>query len=148
MIVDNNGKKLGADLHTALNGGGSPVMTIEHIYEDMYLRDWEREFPSTDFFKENTTILWGSNNQYILFHKKHPKFGLNIIEAGDNFYKNLYVFFDYDHLKKIIKWMEKTEEEEEWPGAAPAVPTHYALPEDRHFFGTQYQQWEDEILPV
>ena len=70
---------------------GSVVIGLKLIYRRLYCYKWNKSVPDSDTFK-NFEVLYGVNDEYILFHRMHHKFGSDIIEFGDSSLRNRFCF--------------------------------------------------------
>lgn len=86
--------------------------------------------------EDEIALLYKVNFEYIIFHKRHPKFGKGVIECGNKLNRNAFCFFASAGLTHLFAWLDSTERNYEH---CPAIPTYYAKPEDRYYGKT----WED-----
>ena len=112
---------------------------LTDIYIELYKGKWGGIVPPPPQ-DEDVSFLYSLNDRFVAVHKKHLKFGANIVEFGENWIRNAYVFFDYSKIESVCKWIDKNDP----LIMGPNVPTYYALPSDRHFYGTDFQYWDDD----
>ena len=105
---------------------GSVVIGLKLIYRRLYCYKWNKSVPDSYAFK-NFEVLYGVNDEYILFHRMHHKFGSDIIEFGDSSLRNRFCFFDYSILSDLFNDPNKSP-------VGPIAPTYHAMPKDRKFY--------------
>lgn len=121
-------------------GTGCLASALTTIYRRLYSDKWNKFVPDPSGYKD-FEFLYFVNDEYIAFHRKHEKFGENIVEFGVNDLQNAFCFFDYSRLPVIFEWYDNHSQQLDTQG--PSVPTYYAFPKDRYFYGTESQQWDD-----
>ena len=117
----------------AIRGGEWPgfhVRVLARLYERYFLGDWARRLPPPEALADGGALL-PDGGTYCIFHRRHPKFGPNVIEAGDRGRPDRFCFFDHASLPAVFAGLD---EGGAWPRAAH-VPLHHAQPEDRRYPG-------------
>jgi len=139
---DERKNKAEENLFLNITSGHALRVALFNIFFNAYADVWNKENPDVDKM-ENVEHLYGVNYDYVILHKQHAKFGNNIIEYGDSGKKNYFGFCDLHYFMNILHWLDETLDME-WPTEAPYIPTYYAFPEDRHYYGTKHQHWKNE----
>jgi len=117
---------------------GSMVVALKLIYRRLYIYKWNKSVPAPVTLND-FDVLYAVNDEYILFHRTHRKFGSNIVEFGDSSLRNYYCFFDYSVLFDLFNWFDASGRSD----AAPPTQTYYALPSDRHFYEKERHFYQD-----
>lgn len=107
---------------------------ISEVYRRYRLGDWNNELPLPDTLSEKQ-CLHAHYDTVGIFHKKHKKFGSNIIEVSNPYDQRAFVFFDYQYLKLVFDALDSEKE-------VPHVPIYYAHPEDRFDYQNGTHMWE------
>ncbi len=81
-------------------------------------------------------LAWLNENEssYLIYHKKHPKFGNHILEIANKHDQNHFTFFDYKVLKYVFDALDNNKH-------FPNVPTYYAEVYDRYDYQTNTHVW-------
>lgn len=127
----------------ALHEGNAPayhLVWIERLYRQYLFGDWAGRLPPPGELEDGQLLMW-EDEAYCRFHRAHPKFGADVIEAAHPYARHLFIFFDYAALPPVFAALDAGPDENGCV-AVPHVPVHHAVPEDRHDFRNGAHLWE------
>lgn len=105
-------------------GGVYLTAWLTIFYREYSIGSWNKKIPDPDSLEDEGILLW-DEEEWCIFHRDHPKFGTNIIEAINPHILENFVFFDYACLSDAFDVFDRGK-------GGLYIPTYYAQVEDRY----------------